>query len=886
MARRIEIEIVGDAKNFQKSLGQASGSADSFGSKLASLGKVAAVGLAALGAGAVFAGKKMITMAGNAAEVDSKMQVVFGKELPGLKKNLDSFADATGASSFKLREQAADMGALLGPLIGTKKGASEMSEQFVKLATDLGSFNNVPVDEALLAIRSGLVGEAEPLRRFGVLLNEAAVKAEGLRLGLVKGNEVMTEQQKVQARASLIMQQTTQAQGDATRTADSYANQMKALTNTVTDLATGLGVHLLPAATAIAGGLNDFINKISAAEGASAKFRVAMDALKDLAVAAGRGIRDAFNAIDWGAVGAALGSGLRSALNFLSGVDYGGILRTVASKVFSALQSAFGAIDWGAVGKTVGDLLVKALNGIAAFISRVNWNNVGQQLVQGFGQVIKALSTFLAGVDWGAVLVALSRGLLAVLQVQAKILMGVATAIGRAIVSGIGTGLSNLAGFVSEKLQAIPSAITGMIGTVSSLAVTLGRAIVQGAISGIQSLVGSLVDTARNMAMAPINAAKGILGIGSPSKVFAGIGEDTLRGFILGITTQIPALTEKTREAVTKAMEAAKATVERYQNVLGEAFSRLGDFVKRAFDAKTQNLLDNVTRKFDAQIARWSQYADALTPAEKELAALDKQEAQHSRDTQMRAAQDALAQAQAMEEGIAREQALAAAKEQIRLAELAQRRAQLEAQAEVERAAQEALAAEHIAKLEAAKARELTNLEERRRQLGEQLEMQLQTLVTSLAKHPEEHDKIQQKIQTLLKKYGIPMKTAGENLGRAFARGLREASDDVEKAAEHLAKIVQKYLQLKSPAEKGPLSSLNKWWDPMGPMLAKSMRRGAGALSGGASGVAGASVAGPRMAVAGGGGNVNHFHFPNYVGDKRELVQTIRTELSRHAARN
>jgi hypothetical protein len=49
-----------------------------------------------------------------------------------------------------------------------------------------------------------------------VLLNEAAVKQEGLRLGLVKGKQEMTEQQKVQARASLIMQQTTLAQGPGT----------------------------------------------------------------------------------------------------------------------------------------------------------------------------------------------------------------------------------------------------------------------------------------------------------------------------------------------------------------------------------------------------------------------------------------------------------------------------------------------------------------------------------------------------------------------------------------------------------------------------------------------------------------------------------------------
>jgi hypothetical protein len=193
VAKKIEVQIVGDADSLSRALNKATGSTNKFGSALSTVGKAAVLGLGAVGVASAIAGKKMIDMASDAAEVDSKMSVIFGNVLPGLTKNLDKFAAATGASRYQLREQTADMGALLAPLLGTKQAAADMSTQFVKLATDIGSFNNVPVADALLAIRSGLVGESEPLRRFGVLLNEAAVKAEGLRLGLVKGNEVMTE---------------------------------------------------------------------------------------------------------------------------------------------------------------------------------------------------------------------------------------------------------------------------------------------------------------------------------------------------------------------------------------------------------------------------------------------------------------------------------------------------------------------------------------------------------------------------------------------------------------------------------------------------------------------------------------------------------------------
>lgn len=254
---KLEVQVIGDASSLQRALRQSGSAADGFGSKMAKVGKLAAVGLGALATGAAFAGKRMISMASDAAEVQSKMEVVFGKTLPGLTKNLDKFAAATGASKFALREQVADMGALLEPLTANKKGAADLSEQFVILATDLGSFNNVPVADALLAIRSGLVGEAEPLRRFGVLLNEAAVNAEGVRMGLIKVGEKMTEQEKVQARANLIMQQTTLAQGDATHTAGSMANQMKRLRNNISDAATSLGTLLIPYALAAVKAFND-----------------------------------------------------------------------------------------------------------------------------------------------------------------------------------------------------------------------------------------------------------------------------------------------------------------------------------------------------------------------------------------------------------------------------------------------------------------------------------------------------------------------------------------------------------------------------------------------------------------------------------------------------
>jgi hypothetical protein len=223
-------------------------------------GRVAAVGLAVAGTAAAAAGVKMIQMAGDAAEVDSKLSVTFGKTLPMVTARLDAFAEATGASRYQLRQQAADVGALLKPMGLTSAQMQDMSVRTVQLATDLSSFNNVPVDDALQALRSGLTGETEPLKRFGILMNEAAIQTEAVRIGLSQTGKDLTEQQKVQARYSLILKQTTDTQGDAVRTSDSYANTIRRIQNSVRDAGTQIGQSMLPGVTRLANGLASFVS--------------------------------------------------------------------------------------------------------------------------------------------------------------------------------------------------------------------------------------------------------------------------------------------------------------------------------------------------------------------------------------------------------------------------------------------------------------------------------------------------------------------------------------------------------------------------------------------------------------------------------------------------
>lgn len=63
---------------------------------------------------------------------------------------------------------------------------------------------------------------------------------------------------------------------------------------------------------------------------------------------------------------------------------------------------------------------------------------------------------------------------------------------------------------------------------------------------------------------------------------------------------------------------------------------------------------------------------------------------------------------------------------------------------------------------------------------------------------------------------------AGYALGQAFAQGLIDALPLIQAAAQAAAQTAANYLQLASPAKMGPLSDLDKWWEPFVPTLLES----------------------------------------------------------------
>jgi hypothetical protein len=122
-----------------------------------------------------------------------------------------------------------------------------MSADMVELAGDLASFNNVTADNVLEAMKSALAGASEPMRRFGVDTRVARLEAIALEEGLIRQGQALDQTAFAQAVMLAIQRDSTDAMGDAARTVDSTANQMKFFARDVKELAITIGQTLIPA---------------------------------------------------------------------------------------------------------------------------------------------------------------------------------------------------------------------------------------------------------------------------------------------------------------------------------------------------------------------------------------------------------------------------------------------------------------------------------------------------------------------------------------------------------------------------------------------------------------------------------------------------------------
>lgn len=438
----------------------------------------------------------MFNSASDFNESINKVDVSFGDNADEVKAwaktTLKSFGIAEGS--------ALDMAALFGDM-GTSMGltnqeASNMSTNMVGLAGDLASFKNVQLDVAKTALAGIFTGETESLKKLGIVMTEANLEQFALTQGYEKSYKELSQAEKVQLRYAYVTAMSKNAVGDFARTSDSSANATRTMQESIKEASASFGQALLPIITPL------------------------IIKLTELA--------QWFGSLDEGTKSLIIGVGL-----FAAGV---GPLLTVLGTLATLVSGAI-ALYAGFTAAIAGNTLAVGASKIAV---------LSYNLTQGAMAVVTKIST---AATW-----LLNAAMAALPFVWVAAAIAAVIAIGYLLVKNwdsISAAAGKVWAWVTEAFSNMFNAIKNAFIKFNIFSLLndyiikpffkidlfeIGRNVIQGFLDGAGSLFRNIgkffIDLLPGWIVAPFKLA---LGIKSPSKVFAGFGENIGQGLINGM---------------------------------------------------------------------------------------------------------------------------------------------------------------------------------------------------------------------------------------------------------------------------------------------------------------------------------------------------------------
>ena len=404
--------------------------------------------------------KKGVELASDLEEVQNVVDVTFGDGADEVNSFAKSAAASFGLSELQAKQFTGTMGAMFTSMGLGETDVKNMSMSLAGLAADMGSFYNLDAETAFEKLRAGISGETEPLKQLGINMSVANLEAYALSQGIDKAYSSMSEAEKATLRYNYLMSATANAQGDFSRTSDSYANQQKILELNMQNLAATVGTAVLPTLTGLTTWLNDFLAGTS-----SFNIDTLIAGIK-AAIPVVTGLTAAFVAYK-----AALGIStlIDTVKTALEGQRVATVAAELAQKLLNSTMLANPFVLVATLLAGLSAALVTAYNTSEEFREKVN---------AAFGAVKNVVDTVVTAIKNGW--------------------------------EGIRTAWGNAVDFFTEIKDGIANAFSNLVNT----AVNWGKDLLDNFISGIKSKIKALTDTVKNVA----GKVKSFLGFSEPEE--------------------------------------------------------------------------------------------------------------------------------------------------------------------------------------------------------------------------------------------------------------------------------------------------------------------------------------------------------------------------------
>lgn len=212
-------------------------------------------------------------------------------------------------------------------------------------------------------------------------------------------------------------------------------------------------------------------------------------------------------------------------------------------------------------------------------------------MVAAVGLMLLASASMMLAAGLVAVAAAAMMTAAAIVAIGAAVMTMVSMFImaGSMMVSAITSAMSRVVSAVSSGIQAAVSAARGFAGAL----VGVGRDLIQGLINGITSMIGAAVSAVSKVASSVVSAAKGLLHIGSPSRLFRQYGRWVDQGLIIGLNKDAGAAADASANMAQGVVDAASGMHPTIGAPEMDQFNT-GDLLADSFDRATDSVYDLV----------------------------------------------------------------------------------------------------------------------------------------------------------------------------------------------------------------------------------------------------------------------------------------------------
>jgi len=509
-------EVEKNSGPFQSALGKLGGFAKGAGIAIGVGLGVGVAGLAALTGKALMAGAELEQQLGGS-------EAVFGKYADGIKQAAEDAYFKAGLSQSEFLQGANKMGSLFQGAGFDVQTSMNMSADSMQRASDIASIMGISTTDALEAVAGMAKGNFTMMDNLGVAMNDTAIGAYAASKGIDKSTASMSQQEKIGLAQQMFMEKTAKYAGNYAKENSTLAGSLNSTKKAFDNLMSGQGdvsgfVELLVNTIEIA--VPQIISILpKLVQGIEAVFKALVPALAKALPALVPAVINAVVSL-LNAVVAALPTVVSVILKALP------MLIKAFIELFMAILLALPAII-----KTIADAMPTIIN---ALVNGLTAPAALQAIIMGTVQLMMALVKAIP---------IIIPALVAAIPVIVKNIVATLTNpqfIRAMMDAGVQLMKAQIQGILSMA-GAVASAAWQIIRTIGSVLSPgnlygVGKNVVQGLWDGIQSMGGwltsKIIQFVKDKIPGPIKKA---LGIASPSKVAAALGQQVPRGLAKGI---------------------------------------------------------------------------------------------------------------------------------------------------------------------------------------------------------------------------------------------------------------------------------------------------------------------------------------------------------------